>query len=751
MMVRQLHYTSCENGLEGIQGFQVSAMTPGIPRPLVDLAVRASAYEPGPGLVDRLDDDDLGGFPVAFGFAPSGRAGALFASRYAGADFTGRMGNYFAHALVFEDVGRELGDVLPIDLWGSRVWARAGAGGTALPELTSVAPGGETDLPSTRRLLGRPGAIAVLDRVLGTTHRLLLAGRGRLVLVVPDDRTGARWLAATCRSLPHPLGLDVSFTTYTSRPEESSALVSCTTPDVRLPTYGDFTVIDLTADRPTAEGTRYSSALGGLWDRDAVPEALALAARADPPLAAADLDTFAVLAEKVFDLPVTAPAGDALLLAAVRLAVDRIRERLPDHAWDRIADEVQDTGGPTDAVGWAAVLRAASGQGQPVPSKLLGAYYVAALGVRERLWLPVLAPIDLEDVAENVVLPALVDATTPTLPERLAERPDLLDALVQALDRRLFDQREAARLAAALTAAAARVLAGRGDGRIRLLTDVALARHGEVDKVRVMADGTRRHEVDWPRFGPVLWPEDPSTDESLRLLRDVPVQVLEDSGVGARIVARALDHASRDESGRAEGGLVEALLRSPFAARLRPADRAGLKAVESIAYFRGATPGPRSERVVLANLAAAASVRTEVGDRLLAAVASFVLRADAKVHRDLLDRALADHGSVFLPAYREAALVSLAAASPHHVAGVVVAWRGVAGTATRTELVDGTLAAALRKRRGRHLDRIGESLQPMADVLGVSAPRPNWAKWWQDWRVRHERRGLLSLFRRGKA
>jgi hypothetical protein len=36
----------------------------------------------------------------------------------------------------------------------------------------------------------------------------------------------------------------------------------------------------------------------------------------------------------------------------------------------------------------------------------------------------------------------------------------------------------------------------------------------------------------------------------------------------------------------------------------------------------------------------------------------------------------------------------------------------------------------------------------MADVLGVSPPKPNWNRWWHSWRMRHERRGLLSLFRR---
>ncbi|MBB5807949.1 hypothetical protein F4560_007717 [Saccharothrix ecbatanensis] len=748
MAVRQLHYTSCEDGLEGIQGFQVSAMTPGAPRPLTELAVRASAYEVGPGLVGRLDDRDLSGFPIAFGYVASGDGAALFQSRYAGADFTGRMGNYFAHALLFDDVRRELGDVLPIDLWRSPAWTHTRVAGTALPELTSLAPGDETDPDGTRRFLGRRGATAALERVLGATQRALVSGRGRVVLVVPDDRSAALWLAATCRSLPRPLGLRVSFTTYTARPEESTALVSCTTPDVRLPTYGDFTAIDLTTDQPRdADSTRYASALAQLWDRDAVADALALAARADPDLTAAELDAFAVLLEMAFDLPVQAPADQALLLAAVRLAVDRMRRCLPAHAWERIADEVQDSGGPVDVAGWSEVLRTARHTGEPVPSKLFGAYFIAALRDRERLWLPQLTPADLDDVAENVVLPSLTETADPALVERVAEQRDLVDALVRVLERRLVDARETARLAAALPPDAARLLAGRGADRIKLLTDLVLARHGALDKVKVMVDA---RQADWRQLGPVLWPADPSTEDAIRLLRHVPEEVLVDSGLGTRIVAQSLDHAGRAKLSRDESRLLEALLRSPLSARLRPSDRDGLKAAESAAYFHDATPRPGSEAAVLTSIATAASLRNEVGGRLLASVASFMLRADHKLHRDLLDLALAEHGPVFLPAYKEAARGSLAAAKPHKVAGVVVAWRGLADPKTRDALVDDVLADALRKRRAKHLDGIGSSLQPMADVLGVAAPKPNWSKWWQEWRKRHERRGLLSLFRRGK-
>lgn len=747
MAVRQLHYTSCEDGLEGIQGFQVSAMTPGTPRQLVELAIRAGAYEPGPALVGRLGAADLSGFPVSFGFVPVGRAGVVVRSRYAGADFTGRMGNYFAHALLFDDVERELEGLLPIDLWRSSAWADGRVAGTELPELASLVPGEDAGPEHTRRFAA--DRAAGLERVLGATQRALVAGRGRLVLVVPDDRTAALWVAATCRSLPHPLGLAVSFTTYTARPEESAALVNCTTPDVRLPAYGDFTAIDLTSEPPPdPEGTRYASAIAQLWERGEVPTALRLADEARPALAAADLEVFAVLLELVFELPVRDPAGQELLLTAARTAVERFTGRLPAAAWERLSDQVRDGGGPVDVAGWSEVLRAARDRREAVPAELFGAYFIAALSSGGQLWLPELSPADLEDVAENVVVPALAAPSPHPALTRLAEHRALVDALIRVLERRLANPRETARLATTTPPAVARLLAGRGTDRIRLFADLVLARNGELDPVRVMLDGTRALDVDWRLFGPVLWPEDPSVEDAVRLVGQVRPQVLVDSGLAARIVARALDRASADGATAKDGRLVDELLRSPLAALLERHDHTSLDAARKISDLRRSAPGRGSERVLLSALDAAGSLPEALRARLVGAAASFVLRADPALHRDLLSRALDEHWKEFLPAYRDAVRTDLADAPPHRVAAAVVAWRGLDRPHAHDLLVRETLPDALRKRRGRFLDQVGGALQATAHGIDVKPPKGGWGKWWQHWRTMHERRGLLSLFRR---
>jgi len=746
MAVRQLHYTSCEDGLEGIQGFQVSAMTPGTPKQLVDLAVRVSAYEPGPGLLDRLGDGDLSTFPIAFGYVPSGRGAALFQSCYAGADFTGRMGNYFAHAFLVEDAERELGDVLPIDLWASPVWTRGRQGSSALPEVTSLPPGTAITAQSARRFVLQQGGAAALERLISAVQDVLGAGRGRLVLVVPDDRSAALWIAAVCRSLPRELSLLVSFVTYTARPEEAGVLVSCTTPDVRIPTYGDFTVIDLTTGAPAdTVVSRYASTVGRLWERDEVQTALRLASRVDPPLAPRELDAFAVLLEMAFGISSTSPPDERVLLEALRMSVERIAEPFPERAWARVADHVQDVG-LREPAAWAEVLRSAVQRNEPVPSKLLGAYFVATLAAPSGLWTPRLSPADLEDVAENVVLPSLTGQPGTAVGERFSGHRDLFDALVRVLDRKLVDQRETRRLAEVLPVPAARLLQRTGSRRVGLLVDLVLARNGQLDPVKVMAGAVRDQSIEWHVLGPVLWPRDPSTEEALRLLKTVPAPVLTDSGLGTRIIARAMEESGRDDLGSAENDLIEELFRSPIAKHLAREDQAGLQVAQKITHFRRASPTRGAGATVVDGIETAVAQSGDAGRRLLSSIASFVLRADPSMHGELLDLALERHPAAFLPVYRDAARAELATSPPSHVAAVIVTWKALDNRTTRDRLLNETLASALRKRRRKHLDRIGGLLKPTADKLGVTAPRPGWREWWQTWRSRHERRGLLSMF-----
>jgi GTPase-associated protein 1, N-terminal domain type 2/GTPase-associated protein 1, middle domain len=750
MTVHQLHYTSCEDGLEGIRGFQISAVTPGAPKPLVELAVRASVYEVGPNLLSRLGASDLSDFPIAFGYVPSGSGAALFQSRYTGADFTGRMGNYFAHALLLEDVERELGDVLPIDLWRSPDWVYSRQNGTALPTLTGLAPGAATDIGTMRQFLAAPGRLNHLEGVITAAQRVLAAHRGRLVLIAQDDEHAALWVAALCRSLPRPLGLGVSFVTYTSRPEDSEVLVSCTLPDVRLPSYGDFTTVDTTAPGvQDGDTTRYARTLGTLWESDGVAAAIELVQQAHPPLIAADLEAYAVLLGFRLDNPDDAPVAEALLIDAVCLAVDRIPGALTADGWQRIGDLIQDRGGLTDLTRWSEVLRSATLRREPVPANLLGTYFIAALIAPQRVWVPPRNAGELEDIAEHTVLPMLTSGQAGELLKRLEEQRDLLSAVVRTLDRRLADDAELRRLAATLTPQASQLLhrvAGTSP-RLGLLNNLVLARNGQGDPVTVLARAAGDPEVEWRNLGSVLWPDELSTEDASRALKGLPADVLRETGLFTRIAQDLLRRAERDELTAKEGKLTGELLGSPLKSGLQPGEVTVLTAAHLIVHFRLSAPKRGAEREVWEGLQLLGELPEVVGVRLQTSIATFIMRASGATHRELLDRALDSQSGPFLAAYRELARAELARVNPNHAAPLIVIWRALPDARIRKQLLEKTLPAALARRRRKHLDKIGALLESAAEKVGVrgQTPKGGWLKWWQTWRAVHERRGLLRL------
>jgi hypothetical protein len=768
MTVHQLHYTSCEDGLEGIQGFQISAATPGAPIPLIELAVRASAYEAGPDLAAYLGDGDLSRFPIAFGYVPSGTGAVVFESRYAGTDFTGRVGNYFAHALLIEDADCELAGLLPIELWSSPAWAGTRPDtGTVLPELTMLPPGTGTDLPSTQQFLSLPCHLDKLEWLLSTLQQALTSGGGRLVLTVPDHDAAARWLAAVFRSLPRPIGLGVSFVTYTGRPEDQDVLISCTTPDVPMPAYGDFTVLDLTGDTAGdtsgntsgGERTRYAAAIVQAWRSGQAESAVRLAEQTNPDRGGAGLDAIGTFLEFAMGLPTATSADEPHLLGAVDLAVGRMTNRFSAQAWQRVCDQIQDLGGPRDLRRWAVMLQAAQRRREPVPPTLLGMYYVAALTSPEDdgQWLPGLSEAELDDVAENAVLPAITGGRpgAPLL-GRLRTQRDLLNALLRVIDRRLTDQREMRRLAAALSPEVAHLM-GSGatasrhtTSRVGLLTDIVLARNGMVDAVAVLDGAVRADAPDWQHLGTLLWPNLPSADDALRALRTLPVDVLAATGLTDLITQRALRDAENGSPTTGTVCLADELLRSPSADHLPEPSRIALRGVQLTEHFRRVTPKHAADRDVSDALDVVARSPAAIGDRLMQSLASSVLRTrDPVTHGDLLEQALAAQPGRFLSIYRELARGQLAKASPNQVAMTVVIWETLSDFGMKYELVEKTLASALSRRNRKSLDKIGTALGPIADSLGQRAPKraDSWKTWWQAWRVTHEQRGLFRLLR----
>jgi GTPase-associated protein 1, N-terminal domain type 2/GTPase-associated protein 1, middle domain len=227
----QLHYTSCESGLSDFAGFQFSAATPGVPPPLMREVEALTAYEPPPSLGPRPDPARIASCPVNLVY--SGEPAVVIANVvFTGADFSRRMGNYFAHALVGLGPDDRLGSILPIELWGSPFWVAASTAGAELPALDGPPPVARPPLIDRDGvdafLRERPAAVAVL---LTAAEEAVLR-RGRPVVVVEaDTRAAAHWIAAISFLLAPAVARRMSFATYRHRPEYSSGHVVATLPE----------------------------------------------------------------------------------------------------------------------------------------------------------------------------------------------------------------------------------------------------------------------------------------------------------------------------------------------------------------------------------------------------------------------------------------------------------------------------------------------------------------------------------------
>ena len=149
---------------------------------------------------------------------------------YAGADFSGRSGNYFAHALVTEDPQRDFGGLLPVELWESPVWARTPAESTVLPAIPAAPPRGSFDRPTVAAFLAAQGdAQTILARLLSAVDLALDGGRA-LVLWSSTSTDNAHWIAAVSYLLADARAREMSFYTYTRRPAQCRAHMIGTIP-----------------------------------------------------------------------------------------------------------------------------------------------------------------------------------------------------------------------------------------------------------------------------------------------------------------------------------------------------------------------------------------------------------------------------------------------------------------------------------------------------------------------------------------
>ncbi|RAY11744.1 hypothetical protein DPM19_29480 [Actinomadura craniellae] len=335
-MAWQLHYTSARSGPTGRGGFQFVAETPGLP-PETQAAVAPSlTYRPPPEAPLSPGQEELAAFPVAFSYDLLDGRPLLVRTRYLGRDYSGRYGNFLAHAVVAEPA--ELEGLRPAELWESALWADAPGDG----ELTGpvdLTPGPESDPEALGEWLAASGEAAyeLLARLVGAVAGVLARGHGRVVLISDEAVAVARWIAVVSYSLPLAVTSRLSFVTYSADPDAAHHRVVGTTPGAWAAAHRDAAAaaIDVRPGPFPPAGPppgRFARTVAGCWrDGDlAGLDALGELALVDPDTALdAALDRAAALLALCRDDPELTGAEEA---AAARLLA-RHGAALPDWVW----------------------------------------------------------------------------------------------------------------------------------------------------------------------------------------------------------------------------------------------------------------------------------------------------------------------------------------------------------------------------------------------------------------------------------
>lgn len=255
MGLAQLYYTSCETGLSGFAGFQFNAATPGVPPDVLRTVESLTSYKPPRWLGARPTREEIAECPVNLVYT-SEPTTILANVVFVGMDFSQRSGNYFAHALVSRTGVDAFEEILPIELWGSRIWVSKPSSSTDLP-LISQLPEPPSDGPVSRadvaRFLDRGSRGKHLAALLTAAENAVLRGGRPIVIVHRDTVEAARWIAAICFLLSPGLARKLSFATYHHDPGYIDVHVIATLPDsdfeVSEGAFRSYVVLDEDAGR----------------------------------------------------------------------------------------------------------------------------------------------------------------------------------------------------------------------------------------------------------------------------------------------------------------------------------------------------------------------------------------------------------------------------------------------------------------------------------------------------------------------
>ena len=322
-MAWQLHYTSAPSGPTGRAGFQFVAETPGLPEEVRAGVTPYLSYRPPPDAPPAPDDAELAAFPVSLLYDRLDGRPLLLWCRYLGRDYSGRYGNFFAHAVIAEP--DELEGLRPAELWHAPHWTHLPhPGTTVLDPLDELVPGAALDPESLAAWLaggdgGTGDPYVLLGHLVDAVADVLGRGHGRVVLVADDVDLIARWIAVVSYSLPLRAAARLSFVTYTADPDGAAQRLVGTTPEIwaaarhRVPHAFAF---DLREGAPHGGPSRFARTVAACW-RGADFAGLDALAELAPPDAPAQEGAAALLALCRGDTAVTADeeAAAADLLA----------------------------------------------------------------------------------------------------------------------------------------------------------------------------------------------------------------------------------------------------------------------------------------------------------------------------------------------------------------------------------------------------------------------------------------------------
>lgn len=229
--VHQLYYTSCRRGLSGYAGFQTRAESNGLQLEERREIEGKALYKPPRDLPREPDADTIAAqFPKAFKMVKlsSGRT-ALIHAVYTGQDYSGRWGNYFAHALVFDGV---LEGQWAIDAYAWPGWVEGLPDGydenepkplPAVP-LGDIASGTDFSFDELKTFLSESeGRAEMLSRMLCAAFQRATDSRS-IVIRESLELDGVYWIACIQKAFPPSCQRELTFSTFQFDPRSSLAI-----------------------------------------------------------------------------------------------------------------------------------------------------------------------------------------------------------------------------------------------------------------------------------------------------------------------------------------------------------------------------------------------------------------------------------------------------------------------------------------------------------------------------------------------